>query len=245
MCTLYTKHNVYDVHVSRDVRKVSSRLTRASVLAEARRALADGGLPALTMRNLADRLGVVPMALYRHVRNKDDLLDVLMDEAVARVVIPPADFSWREGLRTLAHSIRSAMIENREIASLVIARPNLGPNSIRIGEYGFGVLRQAGFPAEEVEPALNAVLTYTLGFVALEVPRTEGASGAASTSSVSLDRVYGTLDRSEFPNTFAVKPSPGALVSKDQFDFGLEALLQGIGLRQGGSSGEAHAGSRR
>ncbi len=230
--------------MSSDVRKVPSRLTRASVLAEARRALADGGLPALTMRNLAGRLGVVPMALYRHVRNKDDLLDVLMDEAVALVVIPPADLSWREGLRALAHSIRSAMIENREIASLVIARPNLGPNSIRIGEYGFRVLRQAGFPPDAVEPALNAVLTYTLGFVALEVPRTEGADGVASISA-SLDGVYGTLDRSEFPNTFAVNPSPGTLVSKEQFDFGLETLLEGIGLRQGGRSSEAQAGARR
>ncbi len=236
---------MYDVHMSSDVRKVSSRLTRASVLAEARRALADGGLPALTMRNLAGRLGVVPMALYRHVRNKDDLLDVLMDEAVALVVIPPPDLTWREGLRALAHSIRSAMIENREIASLVIARPNLGPNSIRIGEYGFRVLRQAGFPPDAVEPALNAVLTYTLGFVALEVPRTRGGNGVASTSSASLDHIYGTLDRTESPHTFAVKPSPGALVSKDQFDFGLETLLEGIGLRQGGRSSEAQAGPRR
>ena len=214
------------------------------MLEAASTALAEGGLAALTMRNLADRLGVVPMALYRHVRNKEELLDVLMDEAVARVVLPPADLAWRAGLRALAHSIRTAMIENREMASLVIARPNLGPNSIRIGEYGFGVLRQAGFRADAVEPALNAVLTYTLGFVALEVPRTEGADGVASMSA-SLDRVYGTLDWSEFPNTFAVNPSPGALASKDQFDFGLEALLDGIGLRQGSPSSEARAGRRR
>ena len=140
--------------------------------------------------------------------------------------------------------VRSAMIENREIASLVIARPNVGPNSIRIGEYGFGLLRRAGFADDAVELVLNSVLTYTLGFVALEVPRTEGADGVGSISA-SLDGVYGTLDRTEFSHTFAVKPAPGALVSQHQFDFGLDALLDGIGLRQGGSTSEAQPNRRR
>lgn len=93
-------------------------------------------------------------------------------------------------------------------------------------------------PGRSSSPALNAVLTYTLGFVALEAPRMVGVDSAASPSSASLDRIYGALDRGEFPNTFAVNPAPGALVSKQQFDFGLDALLPGDGSPAGRCEGQ-------
>ena len=79
---------MYTCQGDSDVRDERRRLTRDDVLAEAIDLIDQQGLDALTMRNLADRLGVVPMALYRHVSNKDDLMEGVLDRAVAGVDLP-------------------------------------------------------------------------------------------------------------------------------------------------------------
>jgi len=86
-----------------------SRLTRGAVLAEAR-ALGDTrGFDAVTIRGVADRLGVTPMALYRHVGDKDGLLDGLADTLYAELRIPdPAD-GWWEGLAGLGSALAAAL----------------------------------------------------------------------------------------------------------------------------------------
>jgi AcrR family transcriptional regulator len=203
------------------------RLTREGVLTEALDLIDAEGLDALTMRNLSDRLGVVPMALYRHVRNKDDLMEGVLDQAVARVEIPGPGLGWREGLAALARSIRATMLRHPAVAARVIDRPSLGPASLVVGEYGLGVLRDAGFDDATAEHALNLVLVYTLGFVALEVPRLPGTAGADTLTQVDLDRSYDDLPADSFPHTVAVRPQAHALVSEEQFEFGVGCILDG------------------
>lgn len=207
------------------------QLTRDSVVAEAMALLDQEGLEALTMRSLADRLGVVPNALYRHVKDKGDLMDGVLDRVTSLVEVPDPALGWRAGFTALATNIRATMLAHPAIANLVIARPNLGPNSIIIGEFGFAVTLAAGFTPAHAERSLNLVLTYTLGFVALEVPRIHEPEVSAE----ELQQIYEGIPPELFPNTLVVQPGPGELVTQAQFEFGLERVMDSLA----GFEGEA------
>jgi len=125
-----------------------SRLTRDAVLAEAL-ALGDArGLDAVTIRGVADRLGVTPMALYRHVGDKDGLLDGLADVLYAELRLPgPAD-QWWDGLADLARSTRAVLLDHPWAAPL-FSRPLAGPHALALGSALAAALRTAGFSAAE------------------------------------------------------------------------------------------------
>jgi len=211
-------------------RTTTDRLTRAVVLREALALLDDEGFEALTMRRLSERLGVVPMALYRHVANKDDLILGVIDLAVSLVPIPSPDLDWRSGLHQLAHSIRHTMLEHPGIVGPVVTQPALGMHALVIGEYGLAVMRTAGFAPEHADRGPNAVLTYVLGFVALEVPRLGLLENARRGIPNGLDIVYDQLPIEIFPHTVEVRPRAEELVSEAQFEYGLHCILDGIEL---------------
>src|SRR4051812_11345236 len=107
------------------------RLNRESVLTNAV-ALADrAGMDGLTMRTLAQELGVVPMALYKHVANKDELIDGMVDIVWAEVGIPDATAGWRPALRARAVSLRDALSRHRWAVGLMESRLQPGPANLR------------------------------------------------------------------------------------------------------------------
>jgi AcrR family transcriptional regulator len=206
------------------------RLTREVVLAEAMALLDDEGYDALTMRRLAERLGVVPMAVYRHVTNKDDLVDAMLDRAVSLVPLPDQSLGWRAGLEALARAIRATVLAHPGIVTPLVTKPSLGPHGLLLGEFGLAVMRRAGFPPEDAERGPTAVLTYTLGFVALEVPRRAAGFRADGLGGDELDVPFDQLPPEQFPHTIAVRPRAAELVSDAQFEYGLQRVLDGIGL---------------
>lgn len=212
-------------------RTTTDRLSREVVLREALALLDDEGFDALTMRRLAERLGVVPMALYRHVANKDDLILGVIDLAVSLVPIPAPDLDWRSGLHELAHSIRRTMLQHPGIVGPVVTQPALGVHALVIGEYGLSVMRNSGFASEDAERGPKTLLTYTLGFVALEVPRLGQLEDARNGVSNRLDVDYDQLPIEHFPHTIEVRPRAEELVSETQFEYGLQRILDGIELR--------------
>jgi len=209
------------------------QLSREVLVREALALLDSEGLDALTMRNLADRLGVVPNALYRHVKDKDDLLDGVLDEAVASVPLPPGHLGWDDGLVAMATAIRATMLEHPAITSLVVSRPSLGPASLAIGEYGFGVMLEAGFSPRLAERSLNLILTYTLGFVALEVPRVH----QPVVTLAELEAAYDQLPADLLPHTAKVRPIPGRIIDEEQFAFGLTQIIAGVTASLGAAHG--------
>lgn len=228
----YTSYalSVYDVRMSR-TKAPKRRLSRDAVLGEAMALLDEAGLDGLTMRALAERLDVAPMALYRHVSNKDDLLDGVLDQAVAGVEIPSHELGWREGLAALAHAIRATMLAHPGIVPVVVDRPSLGPSSLGIGEFAFTVLLRDGFAPELAERSLNSVLTYTLGFAALEVPRIRIDPTTSRRAVDRLDEGYAALPPA-LSATAAVAPSPARLVGDEQFTFGLDCILDSLERRR-------------
>lgn len=125
-----------------------SRLTRGAVLAEAL-ALGDArGFDAVTIRGIAGRLDVTPMALYRHVGDKDGLLDGLADTLYAELRIPDPAGDWWEGLAGLARSTRAVLLEHPWAVPL-FSRPLAGPHALGLGSALATTLRTAGFSAQE------------------------------------------------------------------------------------------------
>src|SRR5437763_4833618 len=102
------------------------------------------GLEAFSMRGLAQELGVVPMALYKHVANKDELLDGIVDIVFSEIHAPSADEDWQSALRRRAISAREALQRHRWAIGLMESR-HPGPANLRVHNAVMGCLREAGF----------------------------------------------------------------------------------------------------
>jgi AcrR family transcriptional regulator len=139
-------------------------LSRERVLAAAI-ALADaGGIEALTMRRLGQELGVEAMSLYRHVANKDDLLDGMVDVVFGEIELPTDGTDWRTAMRERAISVRAALTRHPWATPLMQSRSTPGPATLRHHDTVIGTLRSAGFPIALVAHAFSALDSYIYGF---------------------------------------------------------------------------------
>jgi AcrR family transcriptional regulator len=140
------------------------RLSRDRVLAAAV-ALADaGGLESLTMRRLGEDLGVEAMSLYRHVANKDDLVDGMVDLVFAEIELPPSGADWRTAMRERAVSVRAALIRHPWATALMQSRTAPGPATLHHHDTVIGTLRGAGFSVGLTAHAFSALDAYVYGF---------------------------------------------------------------------------------
>jgi AcrR family transcriptional regulator len=135
------------------------------VVAEALTVIGADGLDALSMRGLAVRLGVVPGALYRHVRNKDQVRDLVVDGVLAEVDCQVArTLRWSEQVLVLASRLRAVLERHPGIARLLKTRDPLGPNSLAVTEAFLEALRPAGLPDRQTALAFSLIYDYTVGF---------------------------------------------------------------------------------
>ena len=125
--------------------QIRDRLSRERVLRAAIVHADAGGLEALSMRKLADELGVAPMALYRHVANKDDLIDGMVDIVFGEIDLPATGGDWRTAMRQRAISVHDALSRHRWAIGLMESRANPGPANLRHHDAVIGSLRAAGF----------------------------------------------------------------------------------------------------
>jgi TetR/AcrR family transcriptional regulator, tetracycline repressor protein len=204
-------------------------LTREEIIKEALALLEQEGPGALSMRRLADRVGVTPNALYTHVRGKADLIDGLIDQVYAGLTLElDRSDDWTQQLATLSQAIRAHLLAHPAVVPYAIQQPGLGPHSLRLGEAIYNVLRPAGFSDQAVVGTVFALLTYILGFVALEVPR---ASTDPQTSDEYVRRMwafFAALPPGEFPHTVELAAQLARSSTEDQFQFGIRTFLAGL-----------------
>jgi AcrR family transcriptional regulator len=142
-------------------------LSRPRVL-QAAVALADEtGLEAFSMRGLAQQLGVVPMALYKHVANKDELLDGMVDIVFGEIESPSGDLDWRFAMRRRATSTRKALKRHSWAIGLMESR-HPGPANLRNHNAVMGCLREAGFSFQTAIHAYSVQDAYIYGFALQE-----------------------------------------------------------------------------
>ena len=139
-------------------------LTRDRVL-RAAVALADhGGVEALSMRNLARDLGVVPMALYKHVANKDELLDGMIDVVVGEIDPPLTGTDWKTAVRERILSARRALLRHPWASQVIESRPEPTPTVIEYMDSMLGLFRTGGFSVDLTHHAAHAMGSRLLGF---------------------------------------------------------------------------------
>jgi AcrR family transcriptional regulator len=192
-----------------------ARLSRELVL-HAAMALADeGGLPAMTMHGIGEGLGVEAMSLYRHVRNKDDILDGLADLVYGEIDLPDADADWRTAMRRRAQSTRDVLARHPWAVDLMESRTSPGPANLRHHDAVLGILRRAGFSSAVATHAYNLLDSYIYGF-ALQARSIPVATPEALAEVGEV--LIGQLPGDEYPNLKAV----GADLMASGFDYGAE-----------------------
>jgi AcrR family transcriptional regulator len=139
-------------------------LTKMRVL-EAAVALADrDGIDALSMRKLGQELGVEGMALYRHVRDKEAILDGIVDVVMGEVAAPDRTTDWKADLRQLALNSRSVMLQHPWAPAVIVTRPDVGPATLQHIDRILGLLDAAGFSLDMAHHALHVLGSRVFGF---------------------------------------------------------------------------------
>jgi len=139
-------------------------LTRERIL-ETAVALADGGgVDSISMRRIAQELGVVPMALYKHVANKDELLDGMIDVVVAEIDPPIEGVDWKTAMRERILSARRALLRHGWAAQVIESRAEPTPMVIAYFDSMMGIFRSGGFSIELLHHAIHVLGSRMLGF---------------------------------------------------------------------------------
>jgi AcrR family transcriptional regulator len=215
------------------------RLSRDRVLRAAIAHADEGGIEALTMRPLAEELGVAPMALYRHVANKDDLIDGLIDIVFSEIVLPSPDGDWKAAMRARAVSLRDVLSRHRWAIGLMESRRNPGPANLRHHDSVIASLRAAGFDMALVAHAYSLLDAYIYGFALtkMNLPFDETTDMAAM-----AEHVLEPFPVNEYPNMVAFitdhAMKPGYNFA-DEFEYGLDMILDSLERQIAGVTGAA------
>ena len=204
-------------------------LTRERVVTEALAVISTEGAEALSMRALARRLGVVPGALYRHVRSKEQLYDLILDAVLAEVDgrTDPA-LSWIAQVTMLAHRLRAVLENHPGIAALVKTRDPISPASLTLAEAFLAPLHAAGLPGRQAALAFRLIYDYTLGF-ALAGPVSPAEQRLCdSAARQQLHAFLRSLPASSFPTVAAYGIYAWADDREQRFTSGLDTLICGL-----------------
>jgi len=204
-------------------------LTRERVVAEALTVIGTDGADALSMRALAARLGVVPGALYRHVRSKEQLRDLVVDEVLAEVDCQAGHaLSWTEQVKVLARRLRAVLEDHPGIAALLKTRDPLGPHSLALAEAFLTPLQQAGLPARQTALAFSLIYDYTLGFALSDRTTVNEQRVQDTATRHQLHDFFRSLPADRFPALAALGEHVWADNRDQRFTASLDTLVRGL-----------------
>ena len=206
------------------------QLTRERVVAEALAVIAHDGVQALPMRGLAARLQVVPGALYHHVRNKQQLHDLVLDNVLAEVdVRMNPSLEWTDQLKLLAHRLRTVLEDHPGVAGILKTRDPLGPHSLALAEAFLGPLQAVGFGDREAGLAFFLLVDYTTGFAVGGLPTSVNEQRVRDPATrAQLHQFFRSLPPDRFPALVALGEHVWVDNRDERFRAGLEVLVSGL-----------------
>lgn len=212
----------------------SARVLQAAV------ALADeAGLEAFSMRGLAQALGVVPMALYKHVANKEELLDGMVDVVFSEIELPPDDLDWRSAMRRRAVSTHEALKRHGWAIGMMESR-HPGPANLRNHNAVMGCLRKAGFPFEMAIHAYSLQDAYIYGFALQERDTGFETRDSAGEAAQRRAQTIGSLESYPYLVEIASKLPASGYDNAVEFAWGLDLILDALDrLRQASAEGQS------
>ena len=198
------------------------------------------GIDSLSMRKLGQQVGVEAMSLYNHVRNKEDVLNGMVDFVFSEIDLPSSGADWSMAMRQRAISARQALLRHPWAIGLMESRIQPGPATLRHHDSVLRNLREAGFSVELAAHAYSVLDSYIYGFtlneLTLPFDTSEGAAEVAG-------NIFREFLRGEYPylaemaTEHAMKPGYNY---GDEFEFGLDLILAGLDAaikRSGRSNG--------
>ncbi|MER6945869.1 TetR/AcrR family transcriptional regulator C-terminal domain-containing protein [Nonomuraea sp. NPDC000554] len=199
-------------------------LTLDRITAAAVRVLDESGEAGLSMRKLAETLGVHATSLYWHVATRDDLLDLALDAIFAEVDLPPAGRnSWQADIAAYMTGLREALLRHPWAAALAGSRPLMGPKALDHAESVHAALVSAGFSGTGLSAAAAAISNYVIGSTATETAWRHQDQSAARR--VLADHIQSAADR--YPTLAAHPPTPHSDWTA-HFRRGMDVLIAGL-----------------
>jgi AcrR family transcriptional regulator len=201
-------------------------LSRDRVLRAAMDLADKGGLDAVSMRRVGQVLRVEAMSLYKHVANKDDILDGIADLVTADFEVPDADADWKTALRQSTISVHAVLLRHPWASGVIESRSSAGPARLQYLDAVIGTLSAAGFAMPTAVRAVMALDSHTYGFVLQEMAwpfDVEHAPELAATFARGLPA-------GRYPHLVALADMVGATPggAPVDFEFGLDLILDGL-----------------
>lgn len=209
-------------------------LTRARVLQTAVGLADSEGIDALTIRRLAEQLGVEPMSLYYHVPNKDAILDGTVDlvfaeieEATGGFTVPETDAAWKSSLRARILAARTVMLRHPWAPGVVDSRTDLGLTTARYVDSVVGTLRSGGLSYDLIHHAMHALGSRMFGF-----SQELGEPDDASTDAAAMEQMAAHVPHLAAMLSVVRHVDPDSTLGwcddQFEFEFGLDLILDGL-----------------
>ncbi|MGO2110463.1 MAG: TetR/AcrR family transcriptional regulator C-terminal domain-containing protein [Pseudoclavibacter sp.] len=199
----------------------------------------DGGVSAVTMRSVGRELGVEAMSLYHHVASKDALIDALTDWVFARIELPRDDEAWRDGVQRHARSTRAVLTAHPWALALVETRTSPGTAVLRRHDAQIGCLLRGGFSLALAAHAASLVDAYVYGFALTERNLPFDPATGASDYAAEVDVAW-----EHYPHLAGLVgelTGDGDYSFSDEFEIGLDIILDALERRLGGSASSGDA----
>ncbi|MEU2898040.1 TetR/AcrR family transcriptional regulator [Streptomyces sp. NPDC001273] len=203
-------------------------LSRERVIRTAMAVADEKGSAALTMRAIAEPLGVEAMSLYHHVAGRDDILDGMVDAVFGEIDLPPRDTDWKSAMRHRADSARAVLRSHPWAIGLMDSRSKPGPATLRHHDAVIGSLRAAGFSVPMTGHAISLIDSYLYGFVLqeLSLPFQDAAEVEEIAGAIVREMPAGTYPHlTELATERVLRPGYDYA---DEFAFGLTLILDAL-----------------
>jgi AcrR family transcriptional regulator len=201
------------------------QLSREVVIAAALQLLEKEGGEALTMRRVADQIGVSASSLYGYVANKEELVQLVLDRIFEEIEVPATD-SWQDTFREGGRAMLAMYRRHPGVAALTLGRVAVTPSMLPLGERIVSELRAAGMP-DQVTAFVGDLAGLYVGAFAYELD----VSPLTGHESEFLDQFTSwikSLPVDRFPNTVALADAAVAGTTEDRFEWGMDVIIRGL-----------------
>jgi AcrR family transcriptional regulator len=210
-------------------------LSRDQIVRAALELLDAEGTEGLSMRRLAAKLGSGATSLYWYVANKDELLDLVLDEVMGEVPLSaPAGGDWRDEARAVVHGLRDTILRHPWLSTVLGMRPAIGPKAGELSERVIALLTRAGFEGLELAYANSVLMSHAVGAASMQAAwhvtvRRSGASDAEMQRSLETHVDALAADRPNYAKWWnSVRLPEVDEMQQNAYDFGVERMLDGL-----------------
>ncbi|MEU8246152.1 TetR/AcrR family transcriptional regulator [Nonomuraea sp. NPDC048916] len=225
---------------ARKTAPLKPQLSQDLIVETGLRILDADGLDGLSMRRVAQELDTGPASLYAHVANKEELLELIYDMVLGEIRLPERDPSrWKDQLREYAREMHRVLTRHADVARAALANVPTGPNAVRLGEYVFGLLIEAGMAPRAASLAVDRLSLYISGDAyeaSLHYARMRAAGQSDTEAYIrdfvrQIDAYYRSLPPDRFPHITAHVDALTGEGGEARFEYGLDLILDGLQAR--------------